>query len=152
MPFFLLLSVLLVVADQIVKLAVRANIDLGQSIGFLPGMDLTFVCNTGAAFSVLNTHTWVLTLVSAVVSVILLVVLLRKMLPDPVGMLSISLLLGGAVGNLIDRAMFGYVTDMFKTTFMNFAVFNVADIGVTVGAVLLCVDVLLLSGKRGEEK
>lgn len=57
-------------------------------------------------------------------------------------MLALALLLGGAVGNFIDRLLLGYVTDMFATTFMHFAIFNVADIGVVVGGVLLCLHVL----------
>ena len=58
--------------------------------------------------------------------------------------IALSLLLGGAVGNFIDRLLLGYVTDMFATTFVNFAVFNVADIGVVVGGILLCIHVILL--------
>ena len=74
-----------------------------------------------------------LALLSGVVSVLLAVALAKKVLPKPIGMLSLALLLGGAVGNFIDRLLFGFVTDMFATTFMNFPVFNVADIGVVVG-------------------
>ena len=63
------------------------------------------------------------------------------------------MLLGGAIGNFIDRLLLGYVTDMFATTFMNFAVFNVADIGVVVGGVLLCVHVLFfMRGDKGAAK
>ena len=76
------------------------------------------------------------------------VVLVRRMLPHWTGMLAMALLLGGAVGNLIDRAVLGFVTDMFATTFIRFAVFNVADIGVVLGGVLLCIDVLFFSGKE----
>lgn len=152
MPVFLLLAVLLVVLDQIVKWAVRGAIPLYGAVPFLPGLNLTYIQNTGAAFSSFSSHTWVLALVSGIVSVALLVMLVRRTFPHPLGMFSVALLLGGAVGNLIDRALFGYVTDMFATTFVRFAVFNVADIGVTVGAVLLCVYVAFLSGKDKEGK
>ena len=66
----------------------------------------------------------------------------------------LALLLGGAVGNFIDRLLFGFVTDMFATTFMNFPVFNVADIGVVVGGVLLCIHVIFTYSKepKPEEK
>ena len=64
---------------------------------------------------------------------------LRLLLPA----LALGLLLGGAVGNFIDRLLLGYVTDMFATAFVNFPVFNVADIAVVVGGVLLCVHVIL---------
>ena len=82
------------------------------------------------------------------------VALAKKVLPKPIGMLSLALLLGGAVGNFIDRLLFGFVTDMFATTFMNFPVFNVADIGVVVGGVLLCIHVIFTYSKepKPEEK
>ena len=142
-PFFLL-AALIVAADQGVKYLVRANIALGQHVSFLPGvMDLTFVKNTGAAFSMLEEHTWLLTLLSGVVAVILAVLLARRILPHWFGQLALGMLLGGAVGNFIDRLLLGYVTDMFATAFVNFPVFNVADIAVVVGGVLLCVHVIL---------
>ena len=142
-PFFLL-AALIVAADQGVKYLVRANIALGQHVSFLPGvMDLTFEKNTGAAFSMLEEHTWLLTLLSGVVAVILAVLLARRILPHWFGQLALGLLLGGAVGNFIDRLLLGYVTDMFATAFVNFPVFNVADIAVVVGGVLLCVHVIL---------
>lgn len=140
-----------VVLDQVVKFLVRASIPLHTSLPFLPGFDLTCIRNTGAAFSILSTQTWILTALSGVASVILLILLLRRVLPSKPGMLSLSLLLAGAVGNFIDRLAFGYVTDMFRTTFMDFPVFNVADIGVVVGGVLLVLAVLL-AGEKEEEK
>ena len=76
------------------------------------------------------------------VTALLLVLLLRRAIPSKLGMLSLSLLLAGAAGNFIDRLAFGYVTDMFQTTFMNFPVFNVADIGVVVGGFFLVLAVL----------
>ena len=142
-PFFLL-AALIVAADQGVKYLVRANIALGQHVSFLPGvMDLTFVKNTGAAFSMLEEHTWLLTLLSGVVAVILAVLLARRILPHWFGQLALGLLLGGAVGNFIDRLLLGYVTDMFAAAFVKFPVFNVADIAVVVGGVLLCFHVIL---------
>ena len=135
------------------KFWVRANIPLHTHLDFLPGMDLTYVQNTGAAFSMFSRHTWMLTLLSGVVAVILAIVLAKRVLPHWSGQLSLALLLGGAIGNFIDRLLLGYVTDMFATTFMNFAVFNVADIGVVVGGVLLCVHVLFfMRGDKGAAK
>ena len=145
-----ILAAAIVAADQVVKALVRASIPLHTAVPFLPGFDLTYVQNTGAAFSILNTHTWMLAVLSGAASVILGAALARKALPHWSGMLALALLLGGAVGNLIDRALFGFVTDMFATTFMNFAVFNVADIGVTLGAVLLLLHVIFFYN-RGKE-
>ena len=93
MPFYFLLSALWVAVDQVVKYLVRTYIPLYASVPFLPGMDLTYVQNTGAAFSLLSEHTWVLTLLSAVVSVGLVVAMAKRILPHWSGMLSLALLL-----------------------------------------------------------
>ena len=103
---------------------------------------------TGAAFSLLEEHTWILTIVSLVVSVLLVVLLVKKVFPRPFAMAALSMVLAGAVGNLIDRALLGYVTDMFETLFMRFAVFNVADICVVVGGIAFCVYYLFFHGKE----
>ena len=140
---YVLLSAAIVGIDQIVKILVRTQIPLHTFVPFLPGLDLTYVQNTGAAFSMFSAHTWLLTVLSAVMSVVLIILLFRRTFPNRSGMLAVSLLLGGAVGNLIDRFFLGFVTDMFATTLFDFAVFNVADIGVTVGGVVLCLNVLI---------
>ncbi len=140
---YLLFALVWLVLDQAVKFLVRAFLPLHTSIAFLPGFDLTYLRNTGAAFSILRSQTWLLTALSGAATVVLLVLLLRRTLPTRLGMLSLALLLAGAAGNFIDRLAFGFVTDMFQTTFMDFPVFNVADIGVVIGAVLLVLTVLL---------
>ena len=141
---YAVLVLALVGLDQLVKFLVRAYIPLGGDVPFLPHiLQLTYVQNTGAAFSIFSQHTWILTVVSLVVSVALVVLLLKKVFPHPLAMLTLSLVLAGAVGNLIDRAVFGYVTDMFQTLFIHFAVFNVADI---------CVVCVLLRADRDGER
>lgn len=150
---YAVLVVALVVLDQVVKFLVRANIPLGGDVPFLPHiLQLTYVQNTGAAFSLLEEHTWILTIVSLVVSVLLVVLLVKKVFPRPFAMAALSMVLAGAVGNLIDRALLGYVTDMFETLFMRFAVFNVADICVVLGGIAFCVYFLFFYDKleKGE--
>lgn len=140
---YVMLTILLIVIDQVVKFLVRANIPLGDSVPFLPHvLELTYVQNTGAAFSLLAEHTWILTLISVLVVIVMVIALWKKVLTHPLGVVPAVLVLSGGLGNLIDRIAFGYVTDMFRTLFMNFAVFNVADICITVGAVWLAVYVL----------
>ena len=124
----------LVGVDQLVKYLVVQNIPLGEHVPFLPHiLDLTYVQNTGAAFSLFSQHTWILTLVSLVMSVILAAAVWKPLFHSPFGRTALSVLLAGAVGNLIDRALQGYVVDMFHVLFMQFAVFNVADICVVAG-------------------
>ena len=150
---YVLLIVLLVAADQVVKFLVRANIPLGQYVPFIPHvMDLTYWRNTGAAFSLFSRHTWVLTIISLVVAVLIAGALVKKVVSHPFGVTALSVVLAGAVGNLIDRLFFGFVTDMFQTTFISFAVFNVADICVVLGGIAFCVYFLFFYDKleKGE--
>ena len=147
MPYAVL-ALLLVLLDQGVKYLVLTKIPLGGHVPFLPHLlELTYVQNTGAAFSILETHTWLLALVSLVMSVLLAWALFKPLFRHPLGRFFLSLVLAGAVGNLIDRAFRGFVVDMFNVLFMNFAVFNVADICVVVGGIGLGVYYLLLADR-----
>lgn len=135
MPY-ILLTIVLIALDQLVKHLVLTYIPLHGSVPFIPYiLDLTFVKNTGAAFSILSDQTWVLTLCSLVMSIVLAWAVGTKFFSHPFGRTALTLVLAGAVGNLIDRAVRGYVVDMFHTLFMEFAVFNVADICVVVGGI-----------------
>ena len=133
MPY-LILTVALVALDQLVKLLVLNNIAPGAHVPFIPHLlELTYVQNTGAAFSLFEEHTWILALISLAMSVVLSLALWKNFFRHPLGKVTLTLLLAGAVGNLIDRVFRGFVVDMFNVLFMNFAVFNVADICVVVG-------------------
>ena len=133
MPYALLAAAL-VGLDQWVKYLVVQTIPLGEHVPFLPHLlDLTYVQNTGAAFSLFSSHTWLLTVISLVMSILLALAVWKPLFRHPAGRAALTLLLAGAVGNLIDRALQGYVVDMFHVLFMEFAVFNVADICVVVG-------------------
>lgn len=146
--FYAILAAALVAIDQIVKYLVRAHIPLGGSAPFIPYLlELTYVQNTGAAFSLLRQHTWLLTLTSTAVVLAMCALIVKGFFKNRLGLWSAALVLSGGVGNLIDRAVFGFVTDMFHTTFMEFAVFNVADCCITVGVPLLFLYVLLYVGK-----
>ncbi len=135
MPYFLL-TLFLIGMDQFVKYLVYTNIPLHGSVPFIPYiMELTYVRNTGAAFSILSQHTWLLTLCSLALSIILALAVWNEFFSHPFGRTALTLVLAGAIGNLIDRAFRGYVVDMFHTLFMEFAVFNVADICVVVGGI-----------------
>lgn len=145
---YAVLAVFLVVLDQVVKYLVREGIPLGGHVPFIPHvLELTYVQNTGAAFSILEQHTWILTAASLVIVAVMLVALRKKFVTHPLGVLPTVLIIAGGIGNLIDRIVFGYVTDMFNTLFMDFAVFNVADIGITVGAFWLAAYVLFFYDK-----
>lgn len=152
---YFFLSIFLIALDQLVKSLVRRQIPLGGSAPFLPGiLELTNVQNTGAAFSLLEEHTWLLTALSLAVVGAIGVFLWKRVFRHPLGVIPCVLVLSGGIGNLIDRVVFGYVTDMFATLFVRFAVFNVADICVTIGGIWLVLYVAfgydrLESGRRG---
>ena len=143
MPYFILTAAL-VALDQLVKYLVLQNIAPGAHVPFLPHiLELTYVENTGAAFSLFEEHTWILALISAAASVLIIVLMVKRTFDHPFAMVSLALVLAGAVGNLIDRLFLGYVTDMFQTLFMNFPIFNVADICIVCGGIAFCVYFLL---------
>ena len=147
MPYALLAAALVAV-DQLVKYLVLQNIPLGGHVPFIPHLvELTYVQNTGAAFALFEEHTWLLALVSLAMSVVLIIALWKGFFRHPLGRLTLTLLLAGAVGNLIDRAFRGFVVDMFNLLFMNFAVFNVADICVMVGGISAGLYYLFLADK-----
>ena len=131
------LAALLVLADQAVKLWVRRTMTLGEVRPFIPHfIELLYTANTGGAFSLFNRYTWLLTAVSAILTVVLILMLWKGWFtPNRFSTLCVTLVLAGAAGNLIDRAAFGKVTDMFNFTFMKFGVFNVADICVVGGVI-----------------
>lgn len=149
---YAILAVLLVIVDQLTKYLVRAHIPLGGSVPFIPGfLDFTYVQNTGAAFSVLREHTWLLTLISAAVVLVICWLVVKGFFTGVLGRVSALLIMAGGMGNLIDRAVFGFVTDMIRTLFMDFPVFNVADCCITIGVPLLAI-YLLLHWKDDEKK
>lgn len=134
------LAVVLVAADQLVKLWVRDSMALGETREFIPHfLELFHLENTGAAFSIFSEQTWMLTALSAVVTVGLTVCLWRGYaVTNRFSRLCVTFVLAGAAGNLIDRAVFGTVTDMFNFTFIRFGVFNVADMWVVGGVIGYC--------------
>jgi len=129
--------VVVVVLDQATKAAVRHLLEVGESVGFVPGvLDLKLVHNTGAAFSLGEGAGPIFVLV-AIAILIAGWIFVWKQPNVPLALaVSVACVAGGGVGNMIDRLFMGYVTDFFATTFMNFPVFNVADIFVTCGVIV----------------
>ncbi len=154
---YLILSVIIVVGDQFVKYLTTLNFSSGENLDIIPSvLRLTYVENRGGAFSMFSDKSWgiwVLAGISAV-AVIAIIVIMFKARLGVMGRLSLCFILGGAVGNLIDRLVLGYVVDMFQPLFMNFAVFNVADIFITVGGILLVIYILFVHKwkKKGQEE
>ena len=126
--------------DQWVKYWVTVNLPLGETMPLLPGfMQLRTVHNFGAAWSSFSGMRWLLVAVTSVIVLAVTYVLIRRIVRHPLGVAACFLILSGGLGNIIDRVRLGYVVDMFDFQFMNYPVFNVADIAVVCGAVLAAV-------------
>ena len=152
---------LLLAADQLVKLWVVRTLDVFETMPFLPGfIELKYVQNTGGGWSILSEHTWLLSLLTAVIMAVVAALMLRRVVRHPLGLWACTLILAGGLGNLIDRLRLGYVVDMFNFQFMNYPVFNVADICIVIGMILGAIYYLFLyekvdaprRRKGGEEK
>lgn len=142
MAYYLLFIVALVGLDQFVKYWVSANIALGTSHGFIPGlMNLTNLHNDGAAWSILEGQQWFFYLIT-LAAVVVLAYLMRQWRTNRWKMIAVSLIMAGALGNFIDRVHQHYVVDMFELLPINFPVFNVADSCLTVGVIALIIIIL----------
>ena len=137
----------IVAADQFTKFLTVANIALYEDVPFIPGLlQLTYVQNTGAAFSSFEGQQWMFALIFAAFTVGIFWEYFRK----PMGFSTferwcIAAVYGGGLGNMIDRVRMGYVVDMIETTFIEFPVFNVADCFITCGCIALMVHLILFN-------
>ncbi len=139
----LALAALLVMLDQASKLAVLRLLEPYQTIPLVPGFNLTLAFNRGASFSFLadagGWQRWLFSGIALAASVVIVILLRRTPPADRLNGLGLSLVLSGAVGNLIDRLWLGHVVDFFDVYYRawHFPAFNIADSAITVGAALL---------------
>lgn len=145
-------AALLVVADQLIKQWASAVLQPVGAITLLPGIvELRYYLNDGMAFSMLaGKQTLLIVMTSIMLVCVLALLLLRKM--NPWERVSWMLILGGGVGNLIDRVLNGEVVDYINVLFVNFAVFNFADICITTGVIMLMLWVVYDSIKKDKEE
>ena len=133
-----LLALALLVLDQWSKAWITANLPLGETLEFLPGIvELRTVHNYGAAWSSFSGMRWLLVIVTGCIVLAVLVLLVRRMVRHPLGVCACCLIVSGGLGNILDRVRLGYVVDMLHLEFWpSYPVFNVADICVVCGALL----------------
>ena len=152
--YYAIFSVIIVIADQVTKYLTVANIELYADVPFLPGLlQLTYVRNTGAAFSSFEGQQWLFALVFLVFTGAILYEYFKKPMPfTKLERWCIAAIYAGGLGNMIDRVRLGYVVDMIETTFMEFPVFNVADCFITCGCILLMAHLFLFNKEFWKEE
>ena len=136
-----------VAADQLAKYLTVANIPLFSDVPFIPGLlQLTYVQNTGAAFSSFQGQQWLFAVMFVIFTGVILWEFFKKPMPfKKLERWCIAAVYAGGLGNMIDRVRLGYVVDMIETTFMEFPVFNVADCFITCGCILLMAHLFLFN-------
>ena len=147
--------------DQLTKILVSGNMELYQSISVIPKVfNITYIQNRGAAFGMLANHSWVFMIVSTAAIIAMCVYLFRFCKEGTFFKIGLALVISGGIGNMIDRIFLGYVVDMIEATFIetlfgwSFAIFNVADSFVCVGAgiVIFCLVRDIIKDSKKEEK
>ena len=148
---FVLSSVIIITIDQVTKYLVNTKISLNSSLEIIPGIIfISHVKNSGAAFGVFQNRTNILIVIS-VIAIILIIILKIKLNLDSIFYnISLGFILGGAIGNLIDRIIFGEVIDFLHLRY--FAVFNVADSFICIGFGIVIILILKNYFKRGANK
>mgnify|MGYP002511475679 CR=1 FL=1 len=137
----------IVAADQFTKYLTVANIALYQDVPFIPGLlQLTYVQNTGAAFSSFEGQQWLFALIFAVFTILIVWEFFKKSMGfTTFERWCIVAIWAGGLGKMIDRVRLGYVVDMIETTFVEFPVFNVADCFITCGCILMMTHLILFN-------
>ncbi len=141
-------------ADQVTKYLVVQNIPLYGEVEAIPGLfHLTYVRNTGAAFSIFQGAQWLFAVIFLVFTVAVIWDLVKKVMPfTKLERWLIVFVYAGGLGNMIDRVRLGYVVDMIEVDFMNFPVFNVADCFITCGCILLLLHLVLFNKEFWKEE
>ena len=148
MIFWLICSFLIIFIDQVTKYIALTRLE-GLEVTFIPKViDFVYVKNNGAAFNILSGKIELLSLISVVFAVGVIWYIIYKKPQNKMFRFSLMLLFAGAVGNVIDRIFRGFVVDFIKTTFIDFPVFNIADIAIVCGAILLSVYVLFFENRK----
>ena len=142
---------LVVVIDQVIKYFVAMYLPQAGVVTAIPHfLDLNYVENRGVAFGMFENMRWIFVALTSVIIVILLYIIIFKKIKSKMFLISSALIIGGGIGNLIDRVLYGYVIDYLQLSFFS-PVCNFADYAVTVGTVLLVIYLLFMSDSSKKE-
>lgn len=152
LAIYWIISALIIGLDQWVKWLIVDNFALGETKSVIPGiLSLNHIRNFGAAWSLLEGKMWFFTVVTIIAVVVILTLMIKnRSNGNRWFMIGLTLILSGAIGNFIDRVRLGYVIDMFQTDFVNFPIFNVADISLVIG--VICVLIYIILDEKEQRK
>ena len=140
--YFLFLSVVVIALDQLTKYIMFFNYKIFVNKDFLL-FRLDYIKNYGAAFNLFSGSRFFLSVISVIFSIILINLIVRRNTSNLLDLYSYSFLLGGTIGNGIDRILKGYVIDYINLNFINFPVFNIADISINIGFIIILLSILI---------
>lgn len=142
-------GVILLLADRITKLMVQSWLSGKKAVIVIPGvLNFNYSQNTGVAFSLFSDRPQILALVTAALSIGVIIYIFTHSDLSSITRTGLWLLAAGGLGNVIDRVIYGYVIDFIDPVFINFAIFNIADIGICLGAIIAAIG-LFISEKKG---
>lgn len=150
---WLILSLVIIVADQFSKYLIMQHLSYAQPIAIFPFLNLTLAHNPGAAFSFLSGaggwQRWLFIAIALVVSIFLIIWMMRLKSGEYLAACGISLVFGGAIGNLVDRIIHGYVIDFIQVYYKQwyFPDFNIADSAITIGAIFIILSLCYTHGE-----
>ena len=149
----LIIAAVIAAADQLIKYAVVQKFALGDVKELIHGvLSLTHIRNTGAAWSMMAGKTWFLIGMPLIIIVFALGFIYKNRRGSKLGQISMAMVLGGGIGNLIDRIRLKEVVDYIRVDFINFPIFNFADICVVIGAVLFCIYIICSEESEKKDK
>ena len=134
-----IIAVILIAVDRITKNWAAQALASGDIAVIDKVLYFRYTENTGVAFSMFSDNRWVLVGITSVMLIVALAFFLSGEIKDKLELFALSLIIAGGVGNLIDRLSLGYVIDFIDVRIINFAIFNVADMCITIGAILVCI-------------
>ncbi|MGN0452737.1 MAG: signal peptidase II [Ruminococcus sp.] len=153
MAIAIIIAVVLVIVDQVTKFLIVLNIDEGAIVTAIPGLlDLTYYKNDGMALGLgSESFRWVFVVITVIVCGVLIYLMTRKEFKSKLFFASVSCIVAGGIGNMIDRILNGYVVDFLAVSFFP-PVCNFADYCVTAGTVMLVIYLVFYYGKNGKDK
>lgn len=150
---YLIISLVIVVLDQGLKAFIVTNYHVGEIHQIIPGiLSFNYLQNNGAAWNILPGQMWFFYIISVVAIIVCLYFLFKPKYKNPLFDIGISLVLGGIIGNLIDRMHLRYVVDMLQLDFVNFNIFNIADSAITIGVIIIFIYLVFLDNEGKNDK